>query len=47
MHGGAELLALTDRVWQSGEAFARTGVLVEEAAVEAGRRVHGRTVSRT
>ena len=27
-----QLLALTDRVWQSGEAFARTAVLVEEAA---------------
>jgi len=31
------VLALTDRVWQAGEAFARAGTLVEEAAVEAGR----------
>jgi glycerate kinase len=34
---GVQLLALTDRVWQSGEAFARAAVLVEEAALEAGR----------
>ena len=32
-----EVLALTDRVWQAGEAFARAALLVEEAAVEAGR----------
>ncbi len=31
------LLLLTDRVWQTGEAYARAAVLVEEAAVEAGR----------
>ena len=35
---GAELLVLTDRVWQSGEAFSRSALLVEEAATEAGRR---------
>lgn len=35
---GAELLVLTDRVWQSGEAFSRPALLVEEAATEAGRR---------
>ncbi len=34
---GVEVLALTDRVWQAGEAFTRTALLVEEAAVEAGR----------
>jgi glycerate 2-kinase len=35
--GPAQLLVLTERVWQAGEAFARAGVLVEEAAIEAGR----------
>jgi glycerate 2-kinase len=34
---GVLTLALTDRVWQAGEAFARAEVLVEEAAVEVGR----------
>ena len=34
---GVEVLALTDRVWQAGEAYARAALLVEEAAVEAGR----------
>jgi glycerate 2-kinase len=33
---GVEVLALTDRVWQAGEAYARAALLVEEAAVEAG-----------
>jgi glycerate kinase len=33
----AQVLALTDRVWQAGEAFTRAALLVEEAAVEAGR----------
>ncbi len=32
--GDVKVLALTDRVWQAGEAFARAGLLVEEAAVE-------------
>ncbi|MGZ8733621.1 MAG: glycerate kinase family protein [Acidimicrobiia bacterium] len=32
-----QVLALTDRVWQAGEAFVRAAILVEEAAVEAGR----------
>jgi glycerate 2-kinase len=32
-----QVLALTDRVWQAGEAFSRAALLVEEAAVEAGR----------
>ena len=32
-----DVLALTDRVWQAGEAYARAALLVEEAAVEAGR----------
>lgn len=36
--GDITVLALTDRVWQAGEAFARAGMLVEEAAVELGRR---------
>lgn len=31
------VLALTDRVWQLGEAFSRASLLVEEAAVEVGR----------
>lgn len=31
------VLSLADRVWQAGEAFTRAAVLVEEAAVEAGR----------
>jgi glycerate kinase len=35
------VLALTDRVWQSGEAFARAATLVEEAAVELGRGALG------
>ena len=34
---GLDVLALTDRVWQSGEAYTRAALLVEEAAVEAGR----------
>jgi len=33
----AGVLALTDRVWQAGEAYQRAALLVEEAAVEAGR----------
>ncbi len=39
LHAGSQLLALTDRVWQSAEAFSRAPVLVEEAALEAGREV--------
>jgi glycerate kinase len=39
--GDVQVLALTDRVWQAGEAFSRAAVLVEEAAVEAGRRALG------
>jgi glycerate kinase len=35
--GPVRVLALTERVWQSGEAFARAATLVEEAAVELGR----------
>lgn len=31
------LFTLTDRVWQASEAYARAALLVEEAAVEAGR----------
>jgi len=35
--GDVELFTLTDRVWQAGDAFARAALLVEEAAIEAGR----------
>jgi glycerate kinase len=35
----AGVLALTDRVWQAGEAYQRAAMLVEEAAVEAARTV--------
>jgi hypothetical protein len=41
LRAGVELFALTDRVWQAGEAFARAALLVEEAALEAGRTVLG------
>ncbi len=37
VHGPVEVLALTDRVWQIGEAYSRAALLVEEAALEAGR----------
>ena len=37
--GDVIALALTDRVWQAGEAFARAGLLVEEAAVEIARTI--------
>ncbi len=42
MLGDVQVLALTDRVWQAGEAFARAATLVEESAVEIGRRALGR-----
>ena len=35
--GDVTALALTDRVWQAGEAFARAALLVEESAVEIAR----------
>ena len=38
---GVQVLALTDRVWQGGEAFARAATLVEEAALEAARKALG------
>jgi len=38
---GVQLLTLTDRVWQSSETFTRTALLVEEAAIEAGRSALG------
>jgi len=41
VRANVQVLALTDRVWQGGEAFARAGVLVEEAALEAARLVTG------
>jgi glycerate kinase len=37
VYAGAQVLALTDRVWQSAETFSRAAVLVEEAVLEAGR----------
>jgi glycerate kinase len=36
------VLSLLDRVWQAGEAWARAGLLAEEAAVEVGRWALGR-----
>jgi glycerate kinase len=36
--GDVQLLTLTERAWSSGDAFARAALLVEEAAIEAGRR---------
>ncbi len=38
---GVLVLALTDRVWQAGEAFSRAAALVEEAAVEGSRWAAG------
>jgi glycerate kinase len=38
---GVQVLSLTDRVWQSSETYTRTALLVEEAAIEAGRNVLG------
>src|SRR6266536_1037396 len=35
--GDVQLLTLTERVYQAGEAFSRAALLVEEAALEAGR----------
>ena len=40
--GDVQVLALTDRVWSGGEAFARAATLVEESAIEIGRRAMGR-----
>jgi glycerate kinase len=39
LHANAQLLALTDRVWHAAETFSRAPLLVEEAALEAGRRL--------
>jgi glycerate 2-kinase len=38
---GVQVLALTDRVWQSSETYTRTALLVEEAATEAARTALG------
>jgi glycerate kinase len=38
---GVQVLSLTDRVWQSSETYTRTALLVEEAAIEAGRNALG------
>lgn len=35
--GTVQVLALTDRVWSSGEAFTRASLLVEEACIEVAR----------
>ena len=40
-HAGVQVLALTDRVWQSSETYTRTALLVEEAAIEAARNALG------
>ena len=37
--GASPVLALVDRVWHAGEAFARAATLLEEAAIEVGRGV--------
>jgi glycerate 2-kinase len=42
--GDPLVLALTDRVWQAGEAFTLAATLAEEAAVEAGRWALGEPV---
>ena len=41
VRANVQVLALTDRVWQGGEAFARAPMLVHEAALEAARAVLG------
>ena len=38
VHGDVQLLTLTERAYQAGEAFSRAALFVEEAALEAGRR---------
>jgi glycerate kinase len=38
---GLHVFALTDRVWQASETYTRTALLVEEAAIEAGRTALG------
>ena len=38
---GVQVLALTDRVWQTSETYTRTSLLVEEAAIEAARTALG------
>ncbi|HWS47084.1 MAG TPA: glycerate kinase, partial [Acidimicrobiia bacterium] len=40
-HAGVQVLALTDRVWQESETYTRVALLVEEAAIEAGRAALG------
>jgi glycerate kinase len=40
---GARGYALVDRVWQSGEAFSRAELLLEEAALEAARAANPST----
>ena len=41
LRAGVQVFALTDRVWQGGEAFSRASTLVEEAALEAARTAQG------
>jgi len=38
---GAKAYPLVDRVWQAGEAFSKAELLIEEAALEAGRAALG------
>src|SRR4051794_17084136 len=40
-NAGVQVLALTDRMWQSSETYTRTALLVEEAAIEAARNALG------
>ena len=42
-NGATQVLALTDRVWRSAEAFSQAPMLVEEASIEVGRVVRGTT----
>ncbi|MEX0950349.1 MAG: glycerate kinase [Acidimicrobiia bacterium] len=37
--GAIDLYVLTDRVWQSGEAYSRAAALVEESAIETGCKI--------
>jgi glycerate kinase len=39
--GAIDLYVLTERVWQSGEAYSRAAILVEESAIEAARKAFG------
>ena len=45
VRAGVQVLALTDRVWQGGEAFARAATLVRGSRTEAARRVLGASLT--